>query len=135
MRFEIVPNMNKSFMMFADEQKFAAEVYEKQFVYIDTSFVTKTRVNTSLYLPGFAYKFNGAVDGFQTHEKTQWGMFSGKQETSHYFKIMKRQRIEEYKSYVEALLRRRFGAIIEDDKFVVKLLETGPIRVLQGSAT
>ena len=96
--------MVSGFTMFA---KFpTALLLEKKEITIIASHETKTRVSTSLSLGEHSSLINWEIEGFKTHEKSEWNYFSGGYNTSHYFVLSKAQGKEKYKEYVSAILTK-----------------------------
>ena len=121
---EIIPRpMVTSFTMF--EQLDIAKLKETKTIKVSTHMETKTRVSTDFQVGECCQKINWQMEGFKTFEKTEYNYFSGKDVTSHYFVLSKKQGRESYIEYVKKLIE--FLVVeklqLELDEITIKLVE------------
>lgn len=94
--------MIKEFQLFS---KLDTELLnESKTVYVDTVFKSKTRIGTSIQVGMYSVGMNWEIEGFKTDTKTHYNYFTYKSETAHYFKLSKKQGLEEYKEYLKKMV-------------------------------
>ena len=90
------------FTMFAEPN--IEMVKETQKVRVQVSKETKTRIHTSLQIGMSTTGINFAVDGVKTAEKREHSYFTGNWSVYNFFVRSKKQDLEAYKKYVEAVV-------------------------------
>lgn len=118
---------NKEFGLMRSPDDFVNAIKKSGFVYIDTRFNTKTRIDVSAYLPGFCFGINEKVDGIKTAEKQEFNYFTSEYRIKNYFKIMKAQGLKKFEEYVSEIIKR---TIVTED-VEIKIYETPVIRELR----
>lgn len=118
---EVPTPMVSEFTMFAEVDK--EKLMKEKVVRVRPSYVTKTRIETSMQIGQCRVGINFAVDGFNTVEKREHNMFSGNTNVKHYFVKSKKQGLEEYKEFVKALVEKALKVYlyIDLDEVTVEL--------------
>lgn len=101
---EVPTPMVSEFTMFAEVDK--AKLMEEKVVRVRPSYVTKTRIETSMQIGQARVGINFAVEGFKTVEKSEHSYFTGNTTVKHYFVKSKKQGLEEYKEFVKELVKK-----------------------------
>ena len=98
---------------------------ETKTVIVRADTVSKTRVSTSMQIGNSRSGINFAIDGFKTHEETDWSYFTGESQTHNYFKLLKSQGFNRYKEYVKEVVRVALTEYINTplDKVTIELEE------------
>lgn len=115
------------FQMLADSNKFIAEIKKTGCVYVYARFHTKTRIETSLYLPGYCFGIDQKVINIKTHYEKELNYLSGEYIEKHYFRILKDQGIIAFEKYVDAIIHD----LIHDENLEIKIFETDVIKLLK----
>lgn len=118
---EVSTPPTSSFTMFAEVDK--EKLMKEKVVRVRPSYVTKTRIETSMQIGQCRVGINFAVDGYKTVEKREHNMFSGTTDVLNYFVKSKKQGLEEYKEFVKALVEKALKEYlyIDLDEVVVEL--------------
>jgi len=112
MEFRVMANLNKFF----------DEIKKLGFVYIHTSFHTKTRIDTSMYLSGFMFGINIKVEDIITHEEGNMNFLTGEHRTANFFRILKAQKIAKFEEYIFAIAGQYLPDEIELRIFETKVI-------------
>ncbi len=115
------------FGLYSSPNKFFDRIKKLGYVYVDTKFHTKTRVATTLYVPGFRFGIDIEVKGIMTHEESEMDFLSGGVITVHFFKILKAQKIEKFEEYISTIASQYI-----DDNIELRVYNTGVISKLKG---
>jgi len=101
---EVPTPSSSSFTMFEEFDK--AKLMEEKTVRVRLSYITKTRISTTMQLGQSRMGINLPIEGFKTFEKSEHSYFTGNVTVSHYFVKSKKQNLEVYKEYVKALITK-----------------------------
>ena len=98
---------------------------ETKTVQVWVSKETKTRLRTSLQVGSARLGMNLAIEGFKTHEDSDWNYFSGSKSVHNYFKLLKSQNFDAYKEYVKKCIEVTIKDILkmELDEITINLVE------------
>lgn len=124
--------MCMEFKLISSQEKFYESIRKLNYVYVNPRMITKTRVSTSLYIPGYSFSINKQVEGIKTDLKKEYSFLDYNPVSCHYFKVLKNQRIEKYEEYITTLIKTHIADLPED--FEVKIYETDAIRKLKSVA-
>jgi len=113
--------------MFSEFQLFAEPNFEilkeKKKVRVSFRKQTKTRISTSMHFGQYRVKINFAIEGFKTHEETEFSFISSEKQTSNYFVVSKKQDFNAYKDYVSKVIEKVIVNIfkVELDEITIEL--------------
>lgn len=99
---EVPTPMCSEFTMFAKIDK--EKLKKEKTVRVIASHQTKTRICTTLQIGQARNKVNFAIEGFKTHESSEYSHFTGETNVSNYFVKSKKQGLESYKEYVKEVV-------------------------------
>lgn len=99
------------YKLMGNQEEFVKRVVNAGKIQVKVSNQTKTRLRVFMYLQGDGFNANWEMEGFKTHASTEMNYFTYKNVTSHYFKVMKAQKLPQLEQYITAIVNKLFGNV------------------------
>ena len=115
------------------QDEFYKKVKEQQKVIVDVSFHGKTALSVGFYLPGALINVNSKLETetFSFKEVSSYSYFTYKTVVNQFFKISKKQGLNEFIQHVKNLINYFLESLIIDvDNFQIVVWKTKPIQKL-----